>query len=169
MNSFCARPRRSAGYRSANTRATDWSSARARSRPTSGRTRATTVLLYIPPKFWRSNVENAIGTYSAAGSPFDSAPRNGNSNRSGMTPTTVYGSRSSVIVRPTIDGSRPNARDHKPALSTATFRLCRSSSSVKARPNDGATPSTEKSAGDTRAAWTRSGCAMPDSSYVALR
>jgi hypothetical protein len=94
--------------------ANDGSSARACSTVTPGLRRATSVLLYMPPKLRRSIGENAIGRNIAAGLPLFAEPRGGNSKLSGITPTTVYGRRSSVMARPTIDGSRPNARVHKP-------------------------------------------------------
>ena len=62
-----------------------------------------------------------------------------------MTPTTSYGLPLRLIVRPTIDGSAPNRRLHKPSLSSTTrsLPLC-SSSVVNARPSAGVTRSTDK-------------------------
>ena len=67
------------------------SSPRACSTETPGFNRAMTVLLYMLPNARRSIGENAIGTKRAAGRPLFAEPRGGNSNRSGMMPTTVYG------------------------------------------------------------------------------
>jgi hypothetical protein len=55
-----------------------------------------------------------------------------------------------AIVRPTIEGSRPNWRSQKASLSTtidpaaAALPGSRSSSGTNSRPAAGATPSTEK-------------------------
>ncbi|OLE84208.1 MAG: hypothetical protein AUF76_04095 [Acidobacteria bacterium 13_1_20CM_2_65_9] len=68
-----------------------------------------------------------------------------------------------------IDGSRPNARVHKPCVRTTTLAFSRSSSAERARPTSGDTPRTVNSSGETRAASSRSGDATPDNSYVALR
>ena len=89
-------------------------SARACSMPTPGFSRATSVLLYMLPHPCRSRGVNAMGSSTDAGSKLRPAPRGGNWKRSLITPTMVYGWRSSEIVRPTACGSRPNARDHKP-------------------------------------------------------
>ena len=68
------------------------------------------------------------------------------------------------MVRPTIAGSLPNARDQRPLVNTATLAPERSSSSVIARPRAGLTPRTVNRFGDTRAATRRSGSLIPDSS-----
>src|SRR5207248_7062189 len=64
----------------------------------------------------------------------------------GMTPTTVYGRALRVIGRPTICGSAPNRRFHKPSLmtTTGTGLATRSSSDENVRPLAGATPRSEK-------------------------
>ena len=116
------------------------------------------------PNACRSNGVKAIGTKTALGSLLLFDARGGNSNRSGITPTIVYGSRSRVIVRPTIAASRPNAPIQRPWVMTATFAFARSSSGVSARPIAGDTPRTPNSSGDTCVPTRRCGSAMPDSS-----
>jgi hypothetical protein len=82
-----------------------------------------------------------------------------------MTPTTVYwrGAQQSVSVRPTTFGSPPNARFHKPSLSTTTYAglATTSSSAENARPRAGATPSSEKYGADTLSVVIRSGSPVP--------
>ena len=76
----------------------------------------------------------------------------------GMTPSTVYGSPSSEIERPTIRGSAANRRCHSAWPSTTTrLRPGASSSSRNVRPAIGLTPRTWKRLVDTWSPAMRSG------------
>ena len=127
------------------------------------------MLLYIIPNAWRSEGENDIGTNTSAGLPLRPGLRGGNTNESGMMPTTVYGRPSSEIVLPTSEGSRPNVWVHRLWLTSATLAPCRSSSSVRARPIAGPTPRTANSPGNTRAPSNRCGVETPESSSPTFR
>jgi hypothetical protein len=100
------------GYCLRSDGASDPTSARACSSVTPAFSRAMSVLLYCIPHPWRSRGEKAIGRKTDAGSKLRPLPRGGNSNRSPITPTTVYGWRSRAMVRPITCGSRPNTRVH---------------------------------------------------------
>ena len=76
--------------------------------------RPTTVWLYSTPHSCSSAGVKASGTHNSAGPRFQRSPRKGKSKPFGITPITVYGSRSSRIVRPRIFGSAPYRRCQSP-------------------------------------------------------
>src|SRR6185295_2616680 len=82
----------------------------------------------------------------------------------GITPTTVYGSPSSVSVRPTRAGSDPNRVAHSAWLSTSTCsRPGWSSPGWNARPRAGAILNTSKYPAETRPVRMSVGSPTPDS------
>ncbi len=81
-----------------------------------------------------------------------------------MTPTTVNGRPSSVIVRPESEGSLRNCCRHKRALTTATS--CGSVLS-NVRPISGFAPSSVKNSRSATTAVTRSGPEGPVMCLVA--
>jgi hypothetical protein len=85
-----------------------------------------------------------------------------NWNLPGITPTTVYGSLSIVIVRPMMFGSPPYRLCHKPSARIATWPVPGwFSSAVKVRPKRGFTPSVPKKFQLTRAPSTNVGSPFP--------
>ena len=81
----------------------------------------------------------AIGTHSAS-------CESVGSKSAGITPTTVVGRESSVIVLPTMAASPPKLRRQSPSPRTTTLSLPGwSSSSLNTRPSCGFTPYVGKS------------------------
>ena len=82
----------------------------------------------------------------------------GKLNVAGMTPTTSVGTPSKMIERPTMLGSPPNLRTHRPWDKTATGAApVTPSGSMNHRPSAGWTPRTETSEGVARVIWSRRG------------
>ncbi len=81
-----------------------------------------------------------------------------------MTPTTVKGSRSSTIGRPTTAGSAPK-RSRQQACPSTTTRAAprRSSSGSSTRPSAGATPITGKKLEVTSRPTSATGSPRPES------
>ena len=79
-----------------------------------------TLCLYIWPRACRSAGVKTSGNQTSAGVALDEAPRRGNSNPAGITPTTVTGRRSMAIVDP-IAERPPKRRVDRPWLMIATF------------------------------------------------
>jgi hypothetical protein len=80
----------------------------------------------------------------------------------GMTPTTVYGSPLSIMVRPTTAGSAAKRRRHDSCVSTTTrLRPACSSSGRKPRPSSGRTPSRGRMSAVTRTARISSALSRP--------
>ena len=87
---------------------------RARSRDTSGASRAKTRRL-LPPRLERRDVSGSCAHSSAR-----VAQNGANRNAAGITPTIVKGWPSSVTARPTTAGSAANRRCHRPAPITTS-------------------------------------------------
>ena len=82
-----------------------------------------TLCLYIIPRPSFSGAVKTSGSQTSAGVAFNDAPRRGNSNPAGITPTTVYGLRSRTIADPS--GERPRKRRVQSAwLMIATLDCC---------------------------------------------
>ncbi len=91
-----------------------------------------------------------------------SSARFGKSNPGRMIPTTVNGLPSRVRALPTIRGSPPKRRCHKPWLTTVTwFRSRASSSGRKVRPSCGVAPRSRKKSAVTVPVFSRSGSPAP--------
>jgi hypothetical protein len=85
----------------------------------------------------------------------------GNWNVRGMTPTIRQDAPLISSDWPSAATDAPNRRVHRPWLMTRLGSRRSSSSAANARPTAGATPSTEKRLGETRAASTRIGSSSP--------
>ena len=73
------------------------------------RSRPMTLCLYIIPRPCFSGGVKTSGSQTSAGVAFDDAPRRGNSNPAGITPTTVYGLRSRTIADRVANGRQSAA------------------------------------------------------------
>ena len=91
-----------------------------------------------------------------------SCSRPGNWKSGPITPTTSYSVPLKLMVRPTIAGSPPNRRRHKPSprSTTRSLPIC-SSCAVKPRPSAGVTRSTGNRLEERRPASSRSGSPDP--------
>ena len=107
------------------------------------------------PTAWsqRSFRSSHCAAVSAIGRQKSTTPNTiGASIRSGITPITVAGSRSTWIVRPTIPGSPPNRVCQSRWLMSTTSLPGRSSSGVNQRPSSGCTPSVGRNSAVARTA-----------------
>ena len=120
------------------------------------------VLRKCKPRFFvigRGSVGSS-STASVVQTPFCGAVT-GKRNEAGITPTTVYESPLSLMLRPRTDRSAPNCSTHSAWLISTTCVPCFSSSAVKPRPSSGFTPNVGRRSQETTSPSTCTGRASP--------